>query len=87
VPEPRDPIFEPLSLPRFERLGIPTAYISCRQDMALPPGAFHPGHSSRLAAPRLIEMDGDHEALFTVPERLARALLTAIGARDWGTSA
>jgi pimeloyl-ACP methyl ester carboxylesterase len=81
VPEPSGPIFEPLSLPRFERLGIPTAYITCRQDMALPPGTFHPGQSGRLAAPRLIEIDGDHEALFTAPDRLAGALLTAIGAR------
>jgi pimeloyl-ACP methyl ester carboxylesterase len=81
VPEPRGPIFEPLSLPRFRRLGIPTTYVTCRQDVALPPGTFHPGQSGRLPAPRLIEIDGDHEALFTAPDRLARALLTAIGAR------
>jgi hypothetical protein len=30
----------------------------------------------------LIEIDADHEALFTAPDRLARALLTAIGAHD-----
>jgi pimeloyl-ACP methyl ester carboxylesterase len=80
VPEPRGPIFERLSLPRFERLGVPTAYITCRQDLTLPPGTFHPGQSGRLTAPRLIEIDGDHEALFTAPGRLAGALLTAIGA-------
>src|SRR5262249_52685769 len=29
VPEPSGPIFEPLPLPRFSTLGIPSAYISC----------------------------------------------------------
>jgi hypothetical protein len=73
------PIFEPLSLPRFEQLDLPTAYVTCRHDLTLPSGTFHPGQSSRLTAPRLIEIDGDHEALFTAPDRLAGALLTAIG--------
>jgi hypothetical protein len=45
VPEPLDPIFEPLALPHFQQLGIPSAYISCLQDLALPPGSFHPGQS------------------------------------------
>jgi pimeloyl-ACP methyl ester carboxylesterase len=80
VPEPYGPIFEPLPLPRFERLGLPTAYVTCRRDLTMPPGTFHPGQSGRLTAPRLIEIDGDHEALFTAPGRLAGALLTAIGA-------
>jgi hypothetical protein len=82
VPEPYGPIFETLSLTRFERLGLPTAYITCRHDLTLPPGTFHPGQSGRLTAPRLIEIDGDHEALFTAPDRLAGALLTAIGAHS-----
>jgi pimeloyl-ACP methyl ester carboxylesterase len=79
VPEPYAPIFESLALPRLERLGIPSAYISCRQDVALPAGSFHPGQSGRLTAPQLIEIDGDHEALFTSPRQLAWALLQAAG--------
>ena len=78
VPEPYDPIFERLSLPPFPRLGIPTAYISCRKDLALPPGTFQPGQSSRLAAPRLLEIDSDHEALFTAADVLAEALRDAV---------
>jgi pimeloyl-ACP methyl ester carboxylesterase len=78
VPEPSGPIFERLSLPRFSELGIPSAYISCAQDLALPPGSFHPGQSSRLDAPQLIEIDADHEALFTAPRQLAWALLEAV---------
>lgn len=82
VAEPERPIFEPLALPRFERLGIPSTYIACRQDLSLPPGSFHPGQSGRLRAPRLIEIDGDHETLLTAPERLAWALLAAVGAQE-----
>lgn len=80
VPEPYGPIFEPLALPRFQHLNIPSAYIACRQDHSLPPGTLHPGQSGRLAAPRLIEIDGDHETLLTAPHRLAWALLRAIDA-------
>src|SRR5262249_16496002 len=78
VPEPRGPIFERLSLPRFERLGVPAAYITCRQDLTMPPGTFHPGQSGRLTPPRPIEIDGDPERLFPAPGRLAGALLAAI---------
>jgi hypothetical protein len=77
VPEPYGPIFERLPLPRFERLGIPAAYITCRQDQTMPPGTFHPGQSSRLSAPQLMEIDGDHESLFTMPRDLTWALLEA----------
>jgi len=82
VPEPHAPIFESLSLPSFLSLQIPAAYIACSEDLALPPGAFHPGQSSRLPHAELVEIEGDHESLFTAPERLADALLTALNALD-----
>ena len=82
VPEPYGPIFERLPLPDFGRLGIPAAYITCRQDQTMPPGTFHPGQSSRLTALRLIEIDGDHESLFTKPRDLTWALLEAAGVTD-----
>ena len=41
-------------------------------------GCFHPGQSSRLDTPQLIEIDTDHEALFTAPHQLAWALLEAV---------
>ena len=78
VPEPHGPIFEPLSLPHAARDTIPTSYIACRADRALPPGSFHPGQSGRLHAPALIEIDGDHDALLTAPHRLAWALLECL---------
>jgi len=78
VAEPYAPIFEALSLLSFATLEIPAAYITCRDDRALPPGAFHPGQSSRLRTPELIEIEGDHECLLTAPQRLADALIEAV---------
>ena len=78
VAEPHAPIFETLSLPSFPRLEIPSAYITCRDDRALPPGTFHPGQSRRLRAPELIEIEGDHECLLTAPQRLADAVIEAV---------
>jgi len=82
VPEPHAPIFEKLSLQTFAVGRIPAAYIACRDDLALPPGAFHPGQSSRLVDARVIQIEGDHESLFTASERLADALLDALNALD-----
>lgn len=78
VPEPHAPIFEPLSLPTFASLEIPTVYITCRDDRSLPPGTLHPGQSSRLPEAELIEIEGDHESLLTAPARLADAVLEAL---------
>ena len=80
VPEPYAPIFETLALPNFDELDIPTAYIHCTHDHSLPAGTFHPGQSSRLKTPTIIQLDADHEALLTAPERLASALLDATAA-------
>jgi pimeloyl-ACP methyl ester carboxylesterase len=82
VPEPYAPIFEPLSLPSLPRPEIPAVYVTCREDRTMPPGTFHPGQSSRLRDPEVIEIEGDHESLFTAPERLADALLEARDAID-----
>jgi pimeloyl-ACP methyl ester carboxylesterase len=78
TPEPFVPIFEPLALPHNHHHGIPTTFIACRQDLSLGPGVFHPGQSSRLDRPRVIEIDGDHEALLTSPRVLSEALLAAV---------
>ena len=78
IPEPHGPIFETLSLPTAARDAIPTSYVACRHDRALPPGSFHPGQSGRLRSAALIEIDGDHETLLTAPQRFAWALLESV---------
>jgi pimeloyl-ACP methyl ester carboxylesterase len=80
VPEPYAPVFETLALLGFPTLPIPAVYITCGDDRTMPPGTFHPGQSSRLREPELIEIDGDDETLLTASERLADALLEALDA-------
>jgi pimeloyl-ACP methyl ester carboxylesterase len=76
-PEPNQSNVEKLDLKTFYSLDIPKSYISCRQDMSLPPGTFHPQMSSRLGACKLVEMDGSHEVMFTRPAELADAIIQA----------
>ena len=79
VPEPYRPAFEPVRLPRLAGLGLPAAYVSCKQDQTQPPGFWHPGMTSRLPSAPVIEIDGDHEALITAPDVFADALCAAAG--------
>ena len=76
-PEPNQVNLDHLSLKRFYSLSIPTCFIYCRQDRALPPGYFHPQMASRLGTFKLLEMDGSHEVMFTRPEELADRIVEA----------
>jgi hypothetical protein len=76
-PEPNQVNLERLDLKRFYSLAIPTSFIYCRQDKALPPGNFHPRMSSRLGEFKLLEMDGSHEVMFTRTEELADKIIEA----------
>jgi pimeloyl-ACP methyl ester carboxylesterase len=75
--EPYQPAREQLDLKAFYSLNIPKSYISCRQDISFPPGFFHPGMSSRLGIFKLVEMDGNHEVMFTRPAEVAEKLIEA----------
>ena len=79
-PQPAQPFRDKLDLSKFYLLDIPRSYLNCTEDIALPPGeayGWHPKFSSRLGLYRLVQMPGDHEALLTSPQRLARALVEA----------
>ena len=76
-PEPNQVNMDKLELTSFPFLDIPRSLIHCRQDMALPPGYFHPRMSSRLGKFKLIEMDGGHEVMFTRPAELADKIIQA----------
>jgi len=75
VPEPWAPIFEPVRLSHRTRPTVPTAFVVFGDDRTMPPGYWHPQMTRRLAAPKIVELDGDHEAMLTAPDRLAGALL------------
>ena len=76
-PEPNQVNTDKLDLKRFYNLTIPSSFIYCREDRALPPGYFHPRMSSRLGAIKLLEMDGSHEVMFTRPAELAEKIIEA----------
>jgi pimeloyl-ACP methyl ester carboxylesterase len=77
APQPYATWTDTLDLERFYALDTPRAYVACRDDLALDPGAWHPTMSSRLGEFRLIEIDGSHEVMFTRPDDVAGALLAA----------
>jgi pimeloyl-ACP methyl ester carboxylesterase len=77
VPQPFAPWDEKLKLAEFHRGELPRSYISVMDDLALPPGTWHPGMSSRLGRFKLVEMSGSHEVMFTRPAELARRLVEA----------
>jgi pimeloyl-ACP methyl ester carboxylesterase len=77
VPQPFQPWEAKLDLAEFYRAGLPKSYIAVSQDRALPPGAWHPGMSSRLGRCKIVEMAGSHEVMFTRPAELARKLIEA----------
>jgi hypothetical protein len=79
VPEPWAPIFEPIRLSHRTSPAVPPAFIVFRHDRTMPPGYWHPQMTGRLAAPKIIELDGDHEAMLTAPDGLAGALLDLAG--------
>ena len=61
-------------------LGVPAAYVTSPDDLALPPGEFGwtPRFPQRLGAGTpVVEYPGSHEAQFTRPAELAAALLKA----------
>ena len=74
VPEPWRPIFEPVRLSHATSPAVPAAFVVFRHDRTMPPGYWHPQMSNRLGAPRIVELDGDHEAMLTAPDGLAEAL-------------
>ncbi|MBV9944869.1 MAG: hypothetical protein JO262_22280, partial [Solirubrobacterales bacterium] len=77
VPQPFAPWAEKLDLREFYRGELPRSYVAVADDLALPPGRWHPGMSSRLGEFKLVEMGGSHEVMFTRPAELARKLADA----------
>lgn len=79
--EPFQPFIDKLPLDRFyaNLAGVGRSYINGTEDIALPPGewGWHPRMSSRLAGPRLVQLPGSHEVMFTNPALLASKIIEA----------
>jgi pimeloyl-ACP methyl ester carboxylesterase len=76
VPTPFGWLSEPINLPRFWSVGLPSSYVFLADDIAVPRELYEK-MAARLREPRIVECDGPHEAMLTHPEELARALETA----------
>lgn len=63
--------------PPVSDLNIPKCYIHATEDIALPPGKWGwlPRMPARLGAHSLIRVPGNHEVIFTAPDRIAAAIL------------
>src|SRR5262249_24702685 len=79
VPEPWAPIFDPVRLSHRVSPAVPAAFVVFRHDRTMPAGYWHPQMAGRLAAPEIVELDGDHETMLTTPDLLAEALLQLAG--------
>jgi pimeloyl-ACP methyl ester carboxylesterase len=77
VPQPFQPWADKLDLSEFYASNIPKSSIHVKDDLALDPGTWHPGMSSRLGTYKLVEMGGSHEVMFTRPSELADCLIEA----------
>lgn len=78
-PHPYRTFTEPVALERpLAELPVGKSYLNCVLDVALPASLpWHPRLSERLGLFRYIEAPGSHEAWFTRPADLARALVEA----------
>ena len=77
VPQPFAPWDAKLDLSGFSSAALPASYVAVKDDLVLPPGQWHPGMSGRLASPKILEIGGSHEVMFTRPAELARTLVEA----------
>lgn len=78
-PHPYRTFTEAISLKQpLAQLNVGKSYVNCQQDTAMPHGyPWHPRLSERLGLFRLVECSGSHEAWFTDPEGLAKAIVMA----------
>lgn len=77
VPQPFAPWAAKLDVSACYASGLPASYIAVRDDLVLPSGQWHPGMSARLGDPKIVEIGGSHEVMFTRPAELARSLVEA----------
>ena len=78
-PHPYRTFTEPVVMAQpMAALGVGKSYVNCVLDTALPASMpWHPRLSERLGLFRYIECAGSHEAWFTQPAALARAIVEA----------
>lgn len=80
VPEAMRPAGEVAPMREFYRLGLPTSFLACEDDVVFgDPKVWHPGFSGRLHNPTIRTIKSGHELMFTKPVECARALIELAG--------
>lgn len=78
TPVPFRSFSDSASVGPFADVDVPRSYIFGSRDLALP-AELYDTFAKRVSPDRSVHLDGDHEALFTAPDRVATAILTASG--------
>lgn len=78
VPQPISLFTTPVDLSGLDLGRFKKTVIYCKNDASLPPGAYL-GMAQALGEFELIELDLDHEGLFTHPDKIALSLIKAAG--------
>ncbi len=77
IPQPLSLLATPIDASGFDTLTIPKSVVYFQRDASLPPGAFL-GMAQALGKFKQVDVDGSHEALFTEPEKVAKAMISLL---------
>lgn len=74
-PQPIGPYEDVINLDSFQQTSVPVTYIKCKYDISLPKETFDEIISKLPANSKILEIESDHEAMFSNPEAVANVLL------------
>jgi pimeloyl-ACP methyl ester carboxylesterase len=74
-PQPIGPYEDVINLESFQQTNVPITYIKCKYDISLPKETFDEILSKLPASAKMLEIDADHEAMFSNPKSVANILL------------
>ena len=74
-PQPISPYLEVINLNDFKKTSVPVTYIKCSKDNSLPAETFNEIFSNLPQNAQIIEIDANHEAMFSNPKAVAEILL------------
>jgi pimeloyl-ACP methyl ester carboxylesterase len=77
VTQPLTIMETPIEAKAFQNLSIPMVLLYCTKDVSVPPGAFL-GMFKSLGDYPVVEVECDHEGLFTNPEAYTKGLIKCI---------
>lgn len=74
-PQPIGPYEDVIILESFQQTNVPITYIKCKYDVSLPKETFEEIISNLPSHAKILEIESDHEAMFSNPEIISNILL------------